>query len=63
MNASEQVESILKVLINAAKETRINLSEVKTKVDDFIGTLVPEVEHTKLEQILSQNNFRVEVTA
>ena len=43
MHASEQVESILQVLINATKETRSNLSEVKTKVDAFIGTLAPEV--------------------
>ena len=43
MHASEQVESILQVLINATKETRSNLSEIKTKLDAFIGTLAPEL--------------------
>ena len=56
--------------MNGAKEIRLNLSTVKNKVESFIGTLVYEeeeqkIEHvslSKLEQILSQNSFSIEVT-
>ena len=70
MQTSEQVESILQVLINATKEIRSYLSEVKSKVDVLIGDLALEEEQkieqvtpSKLEQILSQNDFSFEVTA
>ena len=70
MQTSEQVESKLQVLINATKEIRSYLSEVKSKVDVLIGDLALEEEQkieqvipSKLEQILSQNDFSFEVTA
>ena len=69
MKVSEQVESILNVLIKINKEIRINLSEVKTKLETFNETLYQKEEKShnvpssKLEQILSQNDFRVEAIA
>ena len=70
MQTSEEVSSILQVLMNGTKETRSYLSEAKSKVDSFIGTLSSKeeqkLEHippSKLEQILSQNSFKFKVTA
>ena len=58
------------MLINATKEIRSYLSEIKSKVDVFIGGLafeeeqkIEQVTPSKLEQILSQNDFSFEVIA
>ena len=48
IQASEQVEYILEVITNATKSIKSNISEVKTKVDTFIGILTSEVEEQKL---------------
>ena len=59
------------MLIEATKEIRLNFLEGKTLVDTFVKTLASQEEEQKLQQvplsnlerILSQNDFRVEVTA
>ena len=50
MQASELVESILQLLMNEIKEIRSYLSEVKSKIDAFIGCLAFE-EARKIEQV------------
>lgn len=70
MQASEQVETILQVLMNASKEIISKLSEAKAKVDTFVETILTEEEqklqqipHSKFEQILSENALNFEITA
>ena len=66
LKTSEQIECTLQVLLKNMKEISSSLSEVKTKMDEFIETLASDKLHDinyKLEQNLFQNEFNYEVTA
>ena len=66
LKTSEQIYCKLQVLLKNMKEISSNLSEVKTKMNEFIETLASDKLHDinyKLEQNLFQNEFKFEVTA
>ena len=61
LKTSEQIECTLQVLLKNMKEISSNLSEIKTKMDEFIETLASDKLHDinyKLEQNLLQNEFK-----